>query len=174
MVNQALEGGLLPGEVPNIKEASVRALDGGYDTTEEAMAGIGVSLREYYEQEDPDVLVEYEDELPRAADLLRNIYRKTIFPEMKADWRTHPNNIGHRDSLGCFRCHNDEMVDEEGNSVFSDCSRCHAVLAQDDETIPTMAEFDRGMDFVHPQDSAAFEEFTFCSDCHDGGKALYE
>jgi len=173
-VNAALAGELLPGEVPYIKEASVRALDGDYDTTDQAMAGIERTLREFYEDEDPDVLEEQEEELTRAAEYLREVYRQTIFPEMKADWSTHPRNNGHRDSLGCFRCHNDEMIDQTGEPVFTDCSRCHAVLAQDDEAIRTMTQFDLGMDFLHPQDSATFDEFSYCSDCHDGGKALYD
>jgi len=138
------------------------------------MAGIEQTLREYYEEEDPDVLEEREEDLAEVTALLRTIYGRTIFPEMKADWTTHPNNIGHRDSPGCFRCHSDEMVDADGEAIFTDCTRCHAVLAQEGTAIQAMADFDEGMDFVHPQDSDTFEEFTLCSDCHDGGKMLYE
>jgi hypothetical protein len=36
---------------------------------------------------------------------LQHIYQSTIFPYMKVDWRTHPNNIGHFYTPGCFRCH---------------------------------------------------------------------
>ncbi len=173
-VNAALAGGRIPGDLPYVKEASVRALDGGYATTDEAMEGIEHALQEYYEDEDPDVLEERSEDLAQTAELLRGIYEQTIFPEMKADWTTHPDNSGHRDSPGCFRCHNDEMVREDGEPIFASCSGCHAVLAQDEEAIRAMSDFDRGMDFVHPEDSAAFEEFSLCSDCHDGGKTLYD
>jgi hypothetical protein len=173
-VNQALAHGRLPSEIPYLKEAGVRALDGGYATTEEALSGIGATLQAYYEEEDPDVLEDQPEELAEAADVLRAIYQRTLFPEMKADWRAHPDNAGHRDSPGCFRCHNDEMVDAEGEAVFTDCIKCHAVLAQDDEAIETMADFDSGRGFVHPEDGDEFDEFTLCSDCHTGGKDLYD
>lgn len=173
-VNQALSAGRLPNDVPYLKEASVRALDNDYTTTEQAMAGIGPALAAYYEDEDPEVLADQGDTLNEAAEVLRGIYRLTIFPEMKADWRAHPNNAGHRDSLGCFRCHNEDMVDDAGDSVFSDCTKCHAILAQDDAAIKTMSEFDIGRGFVHPEDFSTVEEFSDCSECHTGGKALYE
>jgi hypothetical protein len=174
MVNQAIQSGLLPGDLYYIKEASVRALDGDYDSVPEAMAGIESTLRTYYENEDPDVLEDRADDIERVTEVLRDIYGKTIFPDMKADWTTHPNNIGHRDSLGCFRCHNEDMVDREDKAVFSDCSKCHAILAQGDEVIANITEFNSGMGFIHPQDGATLEEFSFCSDCHTGGKQVYE
>ena len=35
----------------------------------------------------------------------RAIYARNVFPEMKVGWGTYPNNIGHEDFPGCFRCH---------------------------------------------------------------------
>jgi len=36
---------------------------------------------------------------------VQRVFTTNIFPEMKLDWRTHPNNVGHLYSRGCFRCH---------------------------------------------------------------------
>lgn len=173
-VNAAFGAARLPTDIPGLKEASVRALDGEYETTDRALAGIEETVHAFYQEEDPDVLEDRAEEIAHSVETLRAIYQRTIFPEMKADWLAHPNNAGHRDTVGCFRCHNDEMVDDEGEAIFTDCSRCHSVLAQDDEAISTMAEFDTGSGFVHPEDGSRFDEFTLCSDCHTGGKALYE
>lgn len=172
-VDQALAADRIPRTLPGIKEASVRALDGGYATTEEAMAGIPETLREFFDEEDPELLEDRADDLDRVVPVLREIYNRTIFPEMKADWRSHPDNLGHRDSPGCFRCHNDVMLDEDGDEIFSDCTSCHAILAQDDAVIEASSEFDSGRAFVHPEDSESFDEFTLCSDCHTGGKDVY-
>lgn len=174
VVNEAIRLQQLPPDLYSIKEASVRALDGGYPSTNEAMAGIEASLRGYYEEEDPDLLEERSDEIASAAEVLKDVYRRTIFPEMKADWTTHPNNIGHRDSPGCFRCHNEDMVDRAGKAIFTDCSRCHAILAQDEEAIGTASDLDRGMGFAHPQDGAFIQDFKLCSKCHTGGRGLYD
>ena len=38
-------------------------------------------------------------------DAVQEIYRDNFFPEMKASWQAYPDNIGHKDWPGCFRCH---------------------------------------------------------------------
>jgi hypothetical protein len=173
-VNQAIAAKRIPQTLPRIKEASVRALDGGYATTEEAMAGIVEKLRAFYAEEDPQLLDGRAEELASIAPVLQAIYRRTIFPEMKADWRAHPDNIGHRDSAGCFRCHNDAMLGQDGEAIFNDCASCHAILAQDDKVIETSEDFESGRSFVHPEDYESFDEFTLCTDCHTGGAELYD
>jgi hypothetical protein len=173
-VNALIATGALSRELPRIKEIAVRALDGDYEDSEQAMTGIGSSLEEFYDEEYPELADERSDTIAAAADALRAVYRRTIFPEMKADWRAHPDNSGHRDSPGCFRCHNDEMVDEEDEAVFSDCMRCHAILAQDDSSIETIEDFTLGRDFVHPEDFEAVQEYSACAECHTGGASLYD
>jgi len=93
---------------------------------------------------------------------------------MKADWSAHPDNIGHRDAPGCFRCHNDEMESAQGDTIFTDCTKCHAILAQGEQVIEARADFQNGQVFVHPDDEEDFDEFTLCTDCHDGGFGAYE
>jgi hypothetical protein len=174
LVNSAIDSELLPPDLAYIKEAAVRALDGEYADAADARSGIERTVREYYENEDPDVLEERAEDIAGVIEDLKAIYERTMFPEMKALWSTHPNNIGHRDSPGCFRCHNDEMVDRDGTPVFTQCSKCHTILAQDDQAIQNIAEFEAGMGFVHPEDGGSFDEFSLCSDCHTGGKELFD
>jgi NapC/NirT cytochrome c family, N-terminal region len=172
-VDAALTGGELSTQLPRIKEAAVKALDGGYQTTPAAMAGIAKSLRLFYEDEEPEASEQYAAEIEQGISTLQAIYRRTIFPEMKADWKAHPDNLGHRDSPGCFRCHNDELVDEAGDTIFTDCTGCHAILMEGGKPLQTGAAIDKGRPFVHPEDSETFDEFTQCTDCHDGGAGVY-
>ncbi len=44
-----------------------------------------------------------------------------VFPSMNVDWGTYPNNLGHQDSPGCFRCH-------DGNKAKNDCDTCHTFV----------------------------------------------
>jgi len=173
-VNEALASGLISPEIPYIKEAAVRALDQPYETTSEALKGIGENLISFYEEEDEELIELNSDGLAKATEELRLIYQKTIFPEMKADWKAHPNNSGHLDSPGCFRCHNEAMVDENGESLFHDCTSCHAVLAQDEMAIGTIGDLETGRSFIHPEDGSSFDESTLCSECHTGGAELYD
>jgi hypothetical protein len=173
-VNHAIEMRRLPRDMPFIKRAAVQALDGDYETTPEALEAIESHLREFYEDEYPEVLEDQAEDFHQSVDALREVYTNTIFPEMKADWRAHPDDSGHLDWPGCFRCHNDEMLDPDGESVATDCSSCHVILAQSMEPASETVDFDAGQPFVHPEDGSEMEEFTLCSDCHTGGQELYE
>ena len=51
---------------------------------------------------------------------------------MKVTWGTYPNNIGHEDFLGCFRCHDDSHKRADGRTITQDCNACHTILAQDE------------------------------------------
>ena len=59
----------------------------------------------------------------------QRIYQTYFFPEMKTNWETHPNNIGHLYSSGCFRCHDGEHVSNTGKVISNDCNICHTVLS---------------------------------------------
>lgn len=173
-VNAALRSGRISPDIPYIKQAAVTALDGDYATTAEAMEGIGARLRDFYDEEYPEVLEENGSDIEGSVEELKGIYRKTIFPEMKADWSAHPDNSGHLEWPGCFRCHNDDMVDGEGEPIFTDCNKCHVILSQGEGKIELRADFSGGEDFVHPEDLETMDEFTLCSECHTGGADIYE
>jgi ribosomal protein S27E len=105
-------------------------------------------------------------ELSAAITEVQRIYAVTIFPERKADWRVYPNNIGHKDWLGCFRCHDNNHKTAQGQAVrSSDCNSCHTLLAQG-----TGAQLDllsvKGLEFAHPGGELDVE--LTCSDCHNG------
>lgn len=173
-VDSAITAGRISAKIPYVKQASVIALDGGYESTQEALANIGERFRSFYEEEHPDALDGDSRQVNATVAELQKIYERTIFPEMKTNWSVHPNNIGHRDSLGCFRCHNDAMLDEEGEAISADCNVCHIILTQGEGAIDTKAGFDTGLEFLHPEDWETFDEFTLCSDCHTGGADVYE
>ena len=44
---------------------------------------------------------------------------------MNVKWGTYPNHIGHIDSPGCFRCHDDEHKASDGAVIRQDCEICH-------------------------------------------------
>jgi hypothetical protein len=91
--------------LPFLKQQAVTALTGKYDTTDAAMQGIAKTIFEFYSSKYPDLIKNKQPEIRGAIDEVQRVYRLTFFPEMKLDWRTHPNNIGHFYSNGYFRCH---------------------------------------------------------------------
>jgi nitrate/TMAO reductase-like tetraheme cytochrome c subunit len=173
-VDEALAAGSVSLALPSIKVQAVRALDGHYKTMEEAMAGIESTMRGYYEKNYPEVAEKNAHALASSIENLQSIYRDIIFPYMRSDWSVYPDNIGHLDSPGCFRCHNDEMVSDKGDKVATSCYTCHVILAQGKDINEFDVNLEEGEPFVHPEDFETIEEYTDCTDCHTGGESLYD
>ena len=67
------------------------------------------------------------------ATALGDIYTVNVFPSMEVTWGTYPDQSGHQESPGCFRCHNDEHVTADGEVISQDCFTCHTLLAMEEE-----------------------------------------
>jgi hypothetical protein len=165
-VDQSLLARKIDASLPFIRQQAVSALTGKYDTTGKAMEGIATEIHKYYEAKYPDVEKTRQPELQSAIAEVQRIYRSTTFPEMKVDWRTHPNNIGHLYFPGCFRCHDGQHASPEGKVVRKDCDICHTVLGQEEGGTPNASI--QGVGFKHPADIGDLSQVT-CSDCHTGG-----
>lgn len=152
--------------LPFIKATSVTVLTGNYKTTDEAMEGIATGVHKFYSAKYPDLENTKATQIHDAITELQRIYRSTTFPEMKLDWKTHNNNIGHLYFPGCFRCHDGQHVSPEGKVISKDCNTCHTVLSeQEGAATPLTAE---GVPFKHPVDLGDLTAVS-CSDCHTGG-----
>jgi hypothetical protein len=46
---------------------------------------------------------------------------------MNVTWGTYRNNIGHVDTPGCFRCHDDNHKAADGAVITQDCELCHTI-----------------------------------------------
>lgn len=158
-IEKSLGLGALSPKLPNIKRSAVQAmLQKEITTSADAPQKIADFLRAKY-QDAP--------ELPAAVAEVQRIYAASIFPERKADWRIYPNNIGHKDWAGCFRCHDDKHKTATGETVrASDCTSCHTIIAQGkDGDMTTISA--SGQEFKHP--GGEYDEELRCNDCHNGG-----
>jgi hypothetical protein len=166
-VDDALFAGRIDASLPFIKQQGVAALTKTYNSTEEALPGIDSDIREFYRNKYPTVYGKQESSIKSAIADLQNIYRSTIFPYMKVVWRSHPNNLGHFYTPGCFRCHDGQHVSADGKVIPKDCNTCHTVLAQMESGTPLMGH-EEGVPFQHPVDIGDMTQVN-CSDCHTGG-----
>ncbi|HWA84843.1 MAG TPA: NapC/NirT family cytochrome c [Opitutus sp.] len=157
-VEQAMSAGALSTKLPAIKREAVKAMTQKIATAAEAPQKIADYLRGKYGAA---------PELPEAIAEVQALYATTIFPERKADWRVYPNNIGHKDWLGCFRCHDDKHKNTSGEPVkSSDCTSCHTILSQGKGAELQLLSA-KGLKFDHP--GGAIDPDLTCSDCHNGG-----
>lgn len=161
-VDSALLSRRLDSAMPFIKQKAVAALTANYNDGASAMEGIRKALTEYYSKTDMAISGPV---LQNAISEVQQIYRSTIFPYMRVDWRTHPNNIGHYYFVGCFRCHDGQHVSAGGKVIPNGCNTCHTVLEQAETQNPMTAV--PSSTFKHPVDIGDLQTVK-CSDCHTG------
>jgi nitrate/TMAO reductase-like tetraheme cytochrome c subunit len=156
-VDQSIAMGRIDPSIPWAKKNVVEALAATYSNREEAQQKIAGSLRAAYPDDKRVSAL-----IPEAL----RIYEQNFFPEMKADWRAHPDHIGHKDTNGCFRCHDGMHLAADGNTSIkgSDCNACHLILSQGaGEELEKVNR--KGFEFFHV-DSEYSE--PNCAECHNG------
>jgi hypothetical protein len=162
-MNEAMVAGLIDTTLPSVKRVGVEALVGEYESEERALEAI----RETLEAEYPDG----GERVEQAISSIQRIYQRNFFPEMKVDWMQYPDHIGHMNTPGCFRCHDDQHADESGRSISRDCDTCHTIIAQGPGLdLPSVTT--GGLEFQHPEDIDEEWKETNCSDCHVGVPVL--
>src|SRR5687768_10687568 len=109
-VDQAFSSGKLDPELPYLKRKAVEALSGQYETEPQALSAIEKTLNQFYQTNYAEVYSQKQAAIKGAISETQRIFQTYFFPEMKTDWKTHPNNIGHLHFSGCFRCHDGEHV----------------------------------------------------------------
>jgi hypothetical protein len=167
-VDQALLARKLDASLPYLKQQAIAALTGKYETTEAALQAIAQDIHGFYETKYPEVGKNKQLEIRNAIEELQQIFRGTTFPEMKLNWQTHPNNLGHFYFNGCFRCHDGQHVSTDGKVIRKDCDICHTLTGQEEGGI-SMAAVPK-LSFQHPVDLGDLTQVN-CSDCHTGGAA---
>lgn len=160
-VNQSFAAGRLDPSVPYLKRETITALNQTYATENEAVTKIATHLDSFYRQHYADVYGQKVDAVKQAISETQRIYKTYFFPEMKTNWETHPNNIGHLYSSGCFRCHDGEHVSNSGKVISSDCNVCHTVLS--DSARPATAL--NTVPIQHPVDLGGLADRK-CDTCH--------
>ena len=169
-IDISMTEGSISTELPAIKLAAMTALYQDYPDKDSAFMAIETQINEWFESGYPEVFETKKTEINQAINEIKEGYANNIFPYMKASWKEYPNNIGHMESDGCYRCHNDQHSTTEGRVISRDCSLCHNILAQGTaDSLQYSNEF-MALEFKHPVDVAEAWKTEKCSLCHS---ALY-
>ncbi|MCB0730276.1 MAG: NapC/NirT family cytochrome c [Ignavibacteriae bacterium] len=167
-VNNALSRGDIPNELPEIKSLSMEICDEEFNTTDSALTYIEVKVKEFYFDNYPEIADTNLELIDKAILGLQEEYKKNIFPEMKVRWDAYPNNIGHLEFNGCFRCHSDTHLTNDGDTISKDCNMCHEINAQGPSNNLQTASFNESLEFVHPEDIDEMWKEGLCTECHTG------
>lgn len=138
-VNEAMTAGRIDKALPGIKQAGVAALEGA-PASEDGVAFVAKSLKEYYTTNHADAVAADPGALDKAIAELQAIYSRNNFPKMGVTWGTYPDHKGHTESAGCFRCHDDNHASKDGaHTITQDCTICHNVLAWQEQNPEILA-----------------------------------
>ncbi len=157
-VDEEIYLGRIDRDLPSIKRTAVDLLTQAYSTQEEGASKIASELHKKY----PGA-----KGIDATAEAVSAVYRSNFFPEMKADWSKYPENIGHLDTPGCFRCHDGNLKADNGKAMpATACDSCHVILAEGGGSeLSQLAP--NGVRFKHPATEIDGLGLT-CADCHNG------
>jgi hypothetical protein len=157
-VNLAMYLGRIDPALPFIKSNALSVLTHPYTNTTQALEGIATTLAQRYGGA---------SRIAPSIRAVQEIYKDNFFPEMKASWQVYPDNIGHKDWPGCFRCHDGLHKSADGKRTIkaNDCNACHTILAQA-SGIEAEHLTAQPQKFNHPGGEL---EGGGCNDCHTGG-----
>ncbi len=127
-------------DLPFIRKKAVELLKANYASREVASRGIRDGITNFYQQNYPDIYQAKRPLVEQSAKEVAAIYLRNVFPDMNVTWATHPNNLGHMDAPGCFRCHDGNHTSSDGQTITNDCSVCHLLLANGEKNPKILTE----------------------------------
>jgi len=166
-VDLSMSRGTIDPGIPSIRLKAVEVLSQAYPNRDAAMRAIA-DLGRYYENS------AYKDtaKVNAAIAAVQDIYDHTVFHDQKIDWKTYPNNLGHFNAPGCFRCHDGKHLDENQQAIRLECNVCHSIpVVAGAADFVTNIEISRGLEpetHRNPNWISLHNQAidTSCSACH--------
>jgi hypothetical protein len=126
-VDGALARADIPTDLPYVRREAVKALQSVRSSESAALDAIAQAFRDFYRTSYSDLYTTRQGDVEKAITGVQGIYNRNVFPQMKVTFGTYPNNAGHEDFPGCFRCHDDEHKSKDGAVIRQDCETCHTM-----------------------------------------------
>jgi hypothetical protein len=145
---------------------AMNILNKDYSTTDSAMIAIETSVTKYYTETYPDLVSPRKREIQQLKSGIKEGYSQNLFPEMGVKWTAYPNHLGHKETNGCYRCHNDRHKSADGKVITRNCNLCHDIVAQGTDSAMQISNSFKPLDFKHPVDISDEWKTTLCSECH--------
>jgi nitrate/TMAO reductase-like tetraheme cytochrome c subunit len=139
-VDLRMSRSLISPELPYIHKKALELLKAEYPDRDSAQKQIVEGIENYYRTSYSDIYESKRTLVEQSAENVAKIYLRNIFPDMKMSWGVHPNNLGHNDFPGCFRCHDGSHTSADGRTISNDCTACHNLLAVQEENPKLLAD----------------------------------
>ena len=143
-VNTAMARGQIAAQIPLIHKKAVEALSVDYASRKQAFAAFE-DLETYYKK--TNYYSGHADQIKAAIQTLKDIYDRSVFHDQEIDWTTYPNNLGHINSPGCFRCHDGKHLDNSQQAIRLECNVCHSIpVVKREQDFVTKIEISSGLE----------------------------
>lgn len=134
-VDSAIAAGRIPASLPFAHKEGIQLISADYPSDADAAKKIPDAFAAFYRQKYPDLATRRQKEIEQAGLALTEIRERNVYPDLGVKWGSYPNNLGHMDSPGCFRCHDESHATAAKKTITQDCNVCHQALAVE-ETSP--------------------------------------
>jgi nitrate/TMAO reductase-like tetraheme cytochrome c subunit len=131
-LDEAMTQGSISAELPFIKKQALELIKTKYADRDAAAQQIAAKLDAFYRGGYPDLYRDKRALVDSSIAQVQAVYLRNVFPAMNVGWGTYPNNLGHTDFPGCFRCHDGSHATADGRSIPNDCDTCHSMLAMEE------------------------------------------
>jgi nitrate/TMAO reductase-like tetraheme cytochrome c subunit len=162
--------GAVSQRIPNIKKVTMALLSETFTDKDTALMKIRDGITNYYKSDYPEFYAENRNIIDSSIEAIQTGFSQNTFPAMKVTYDRYPDHIGHLETEGCFRCHNNSFVSESGRVISRDCDLCHTIVGQGKSGMMAYTNIKESLEFLHPVEIDNMWMDTNCSECH---KYLY-
>ena len=126
LVDEAIADGRIDRSLPNAKARAVALIE---QTTK--LVGphkeMGPQIEKLIAESAPkgEMKPEMQQKEKQFQAAMKQILVDSTFSHEGLAWESFPNHAGHKDTPGCFRCHDGKHVNEQGEAIRLQCTLCH-------------------------------------------------
>jgi len=168
--DRAMLTGAISKEIPFFKKVSMDILKQTFTDKDTALMAIRDGITNYYKTDYPEFYSSNTELIEKSIAAVQKGFSENTFPRMKVTYDKYPEHIGHLETEGCFRCHNDAFVASDGSRITRDCDLCHTIVGQGKLGTLEYSNIRESLTFQHPIDIGTAWKEANCSECH---KYLY-
>jgi len=153
-------------EIPFIKRTAMGILRNTFTDKDTALMQIREGIINYYKSDFSGYFEKNHPKIDQTVASMQKAFSQNSFPGMKVNYDIYPNHIGHLESEGCFRCHNDSFTSDNGRKITRDCNICHTIIGQGKQDLMQFTNIREALEFQHPVDIGTAWKEANCSECH--------
>jgi len=169
--DKAMLRGTISKDIPFFKKAAMGILKETFTDRDTALMKIKESITGFYKTDHAEYYAANKDLIDNSISAVQTAFKQNTFPKMKVTYDHYPEHIGHLESDGCFRCHNDAFIAADGSKISRDCNLCHSIVGQGKPGMMEYTNIRENLEFKHPINIGTAWKEANCSECH---RFLYE